>query len=159
MAHPKPISVPKGSGAVVIQPSEYKGVDYIDVRNFYKPSGSDELKPTPKGIMVPVDLAEEVAQAILVQLKAFKAAKSAPEKLYIVTTKTFVSNKKVSVSENRVFESMSAARQFSGKGPVVMYAVIGDFTVHDTTYVWENAKVRKVAVRENGKWAKLTDLK
>lgn len=156
MAKIKPICIPKSSGAVLVQPSEYKGVQYIDVRNFYKDRNSDDLKPTPKGIMVPLDKVEEVAHAMLTQLKAFKsAAPASADKVYVVTTKTLKSGVEARVAAGRVFEDMASARKFSGKGPATMYAVIGEFSVCEDYYLWEAPKVRKVAVRENGVWTKI----
>lgn len=46
---------------------EFKGKDYLDIRNFYK--GQDgELKPTRKGVSIPVELAEVVIGTALKEL-------------------------------------------------------------------------------------------
>ena len=52
-----------GSGIIRIKKSEYKGFTFIDVRKYYEAEES-EFKPTKKGIALPLDVADEVADAI-----------------------------------------------------------------------------------------------
>jgi hypothetical protein len=58
---------------LAVQASIYKGNEYIDVRVHYRPDGpGTPLKPTGKGVTIPYDLADEIADAIkYIALEAF----------------------------------------------------------------------------------------
>ena len=43
-----------------IQIREYRGKQYLDIRKFYLDKDTEEFKPTPKGISIPMDRANEV---------------------------------------------------------------------------------------------------
>ena len=43
---------------------EYKGKKYLDLRIFYQPEDEAEMKPTKKGITIPIDLFSEFKKAI-----------------------------------------------------------------------------------------------
>lgn len=49
--------------------SEYKKRNYINLRVFYK-AHDGEMRPTPKGITISVDLIEELVQAVEALRKA-----------------------------------------------------------------------------------------
>lgn len=52
-----------GKGDVVrIQKDHFRGKDYLDIRTFFE-DDHGELKPTKKGIAIPLDIAGEVIQA------------------------------------------------------------------------------------------------
>lgn len=62
--------------------TEYQGKQYLDIRKMYK-DANDELKPTPKGIMIPLEHAGEVlnkAVEVLGQDAQSSADKPVPEK-------------------------------------------------------------------------------
>ena len=61
-------SINNGSLQLRVEATEFKGKNFIDVRNFYQTS-TEDWKPTPKGIMIPLTHAEEVANAILAECK------------------------------------------------------------------------------------------
>jgi hypothetical protein len=48
---------------VQVTVSSYRGREYLDVREFWQPT-MGEWAPTKKGIRVPIDLAESLADAI-----------------------------------------------------------------------------------------------
>lgn len=50
---------------VIVTVSEWKGETRLDARKYYADKGTGELRPTKKGVNVPVDDALAVAQAIL----------------------------------------------------------------------------------------------
>ena len=50
---------------VMISPSHFKGHDLIDVRSYFRKSGSDELLPTQKGLALPVDAVPAVIDALI----------------------------------------------------------------------------------------------
>jgi len=52
-----------GKNTIRVQKSEYKGYEFVDVRKFYE-DDEGELRPTKKGIALPLDVADEVADAI-----------------------------------------------------------------------------------------------
>lgn len=43
-----------------IQTREYRGKYYLDIRKFYLDKDTGQFKPTPKGISIHVDKADEV---------------------------------------------------------------------------------------------------
>lgn len=151
----KPIVLKKGgTGAIQIVGTQYKDVDYIDVRNFYLSEG--EFKPTPKGIMVPLDKVEAVVAAMLKQLEAVGKAKSAIEnpKMYAVLAATranAVGKKELRVASYRVFETFADARAFPRskvKPGDVILAIIGNYELKGEIYIFEPAaRKRRVAVR------------
>lgn len=44
--------------------NEFKGNNYIDIRTYYFDENSEEFKPTRKGISIPVELYEELKEAL-----------------------------------------------------------------------------------------------
>ncbi len=56
--------IKSGKGLIGVQKNEYKGKVYIDIRKFYEDRDTGEWKPTRKGISIPINLAEEVAESI-----------------------------------------------------------------------------------------------
>ncbi len=44
--------------------NEFKGSNYIDIRTYYFDENSEEFKPTRKGISIPVELYEELKEAL-----------------------------------------------------------------------------------------------
>ncbi len=59
-----PKDITSGKNVIRVQKSEYKGYEFLDVRKFYKDEETEEYKPTKKGIAIPLDVADEVADAI-----------------------------------------------------------------------------------------------
>jgi hypothetical protein len=58
-------AIEKGLGERIhVRVSQFKGRVYLDVRNFYE-DDAGEWKPTRKGVSVPVELYEQLQQAIL----------------------------------------------------------------------------------------------
>jgi hypothetical protein len=43
---------------------EYKGKKYLDLRVFFQPEDQEEMRPTRKGITIPVDLLGELKKGI-----------------------------------------------------------------------------------------------
>lgn len=151
-----------GRGAIVVKPTEFKGAVYVDVRNYYKAGESEELKPTQKGIMVPLDLAESVADAILAMSAAHNAAQNAPSKYYCVIPgikESRLNAKTIKVSERKVFEDektlRASAKPSDGDLLVVFELPAGvDLELEDNLYVMPaNAKAKVLAVCKNRKWA------
>ena len=57
-------SIDKGLGSRIhVRLSRFKDRDYVDVRNFYE-TDDGEWKPTRKGIAVPVELYDELMDAL-----------------------------------------------------------------------------------------------
>jgi len=52
-----------GNSIIRVQKSDYKNKTYIDIRKYYLDEGTDEFKPTRKGITIPIDIAESVLKA------------------------------------------------------------------------------------------------
>ena len=44
--------------------SEFKDKTYLDLRIFFQPAESDELRPTKKGLTIPVTLLGELKKAV-----------------------------------------------------------------------------------------------
>ena len=110
----KPTVFKKGRGALQVSQTAFKGVNYIDVRNFYDSNG--ELKPTPKGIMIPLDIAEQVARAILEQAEDFVERETGQQStvFYLRVSDARVSSigtKDFKVKTSRVYESKKQAMQ------------------------------------------------
>jgi len=56
--------IDKGLGSRVhIRVSKFRDRDYLDIRNFYE-TDDGEWKPTRKGIAIPVDLYDELIEAL-----------------------------------------------------------------------------------------------
>lgn len=161
----KPIVLKKGgTGAIQIVGTQYKGVDYIDVRNFYTDRVSGELKPTPKGIMVPIDQVEAVAAAMLKQLKALGTAVEAARnpRMYVLLPgpkADSLGRKTLKVSDFRVFETFPELRAYKkAKVGDVAVAITGDYELQDNMYVFApTAKKRRVAIRSASKWVKVAE--
>ena len=151
------------SGCIQVSATAFKNVDYIDVRNFYKDRNTEEFKPTPKGIMIPVDKVEEVAQAMLEQVQAFRKSKASGPKLYVVLDESRARNvgsKQVKVLSSRVFEELTLARRFRKRAEgSVIFAFVGDYELEDDSYVFPSSvKKRRVATYVDGAWVKQCDL-
>ena len=58
------IEIQNGTGAIRIERRTFKDNVYVDVRRYYLDKADQELKPTTKGIMIPLDHAAKVAAAI-----------------------------------------------------------------------------------------------
>lgn len=59
------IDIEAGSGVIRIQINEFKGKEYLDIRKFYKDLDTEELKPTRKGISMPLEISGEVLEKAL----------------------------------------------------------------------------------------------
>ena len=151
----KPTVIKKSDkGCIQVVGTEYKGVQYIDVRNFYLSEG--EFKPTPKGLMVPLDKVEAVAAAMLKQLTAVGKAVDALEnpKMYAVLAASranAIGKKELRVASYRVFDTFADARAFPKSkvkpGDVIM-AIVGNYELKGEIYVFEpTSRKRRVAVR------------
>ena len=57
----------------VVELSEYKGKQYLNIRDWYK-RADGEYAPTPKGVAIPLELAEELPRMIK-QVLAIKVEK------------------------------------------------------------------------------------
>ena len=56
--------IDKGLGSRVhVRVSKFRDRDYLDIRNFYE-TDDGEWKPTRKGIAIPVDLYDELIEAL-----------------------------------------------------------------------------------------------
>lgn len=53
--------------------TEYEGINLIDIRTWAKVPGSDEMRPTAKGISINVQLYPELKEAVLELEKELKA--------------------------------------------------------------------------------------
>lgn len=160
----KPIVIGKGaSGNIQVAGSEYKNVKYIDVRNFYLDKNTEEFKPTPKGIMIPLDKVEEVAKAMLAQAERFRKAIATGPRMYVVFAEDkarTVGNKQLKISETRVFEEFARAKKFRNKQEGhVIFAFTGDFSLEGSSYVFPaDTKKRRVCTFVDGVWVKQADL-
>ena len=54
---------------VYISLREYKDRQYIDLRIFFQPKDSDEMRPTKKGITIEIELLKELKKGILASEK------------------------------------------------------------------------------------------
>jgi hypothetical protein len=50
--------------SVFISFREYKGRKYLDLRIFYQPEDQQEMRPTKKGITIPLELLGELKKAL-----------------------------------------------------------------------------------------------
>jgi len=55
-------------GLIRVEKKEFQGHEFIDVRRYYK-TDDGEWRPTPKGVTLPLDKAEEIAEAIKKELQ------------------------------------------------------------------------------------------
>lgn len=60
-----------GRERVEVSISEFKGRKFLDIRNYYYDSDTEEWKPTQKGVNVPVEMAHELFRAVKKVGKAF----------------------------------------------------------------------------------------
>ena len=51
--------------SIFISFREYKGRHYLDLRIFYQPENQEEMRPTKKGITIPIELLGELKKAII----------------------------------------------------------------------------------------------
>ncbi len=58
------INKPGGRERIEIGITEYKGKEYLDIRNFYRDAESGEYKPSPKGVSVPVEMSKKLSRAV-----------------------------------------------------------------------------------------------
>ncbi|MFC2077876.1 transcriptional coactivator p15/PC4 family protein [Candidatus Bipolaricaulota bacterium] len=57
-------SIDKGMGSRIhVRISKFRDRDYLDIRNFYE-TDDGEWKPTRKGVAVPVDLYDDLMEAL-----------------------------------------------------------------------------------------------
>jgi hypothetical protein len=161
----KPLVLKKPGGKACIQVvgTRFKNVDYIDVRNFYL--AGEEFKPTPKGIMVPVDQVEAVAAAMLKQLEVFGKVRDDMNtpKLYVLLPADKADrplNRELKIAEYRIFESYVEAKKYRKKAEGdVIFAFLGDYELVDKFYVFsKNVKKRRVATFNDAVWVKQTSL-
>jgi hypothetical protein len=59
---PKDIKKNDNGDVIRVQVKEFKGNEYLDIRNFYTDKDG-ELRPTKKGVSIPMHLAQEVVGA------------------------------------------------------------------------------------------------
>jgi len=58
--------IDKGNGEFVrVEISEFKGKHYLNLRIWYTDKNSGELRPSPKGVAVKLELYPEIKEAIL----------------------------------------------------------------------------------------------
>jgi hypothetical protein len=72
---------------VVVEISEYKGSDRLDIRHYWTPKGSKKPVATRKGVNLPVDMAAEFLkelQSVYLQTKLVEVADSQPQVELIV---------------------------------------------------------------------------
>ena len=62
--------IQNGKMTICVDHVVFQNKNYLDVRTFYS-TDDGELKPTRKGMMIPIDHADEVAEAMLEELEAF----------------------------------------------------------------------------------------
>lgn len=60
--------IPHKKGIVRVEKKEYKGYEFIDVRKYYQTEQGEWL-PTKKGVALPLDKANAIAEAIREELK------------------------------------------------------------------------------------------
>ena len=66
--------VPRSETEVIrVSTREYKGVQYVDLRVFFKDKQSGEYRPTKKGLTVKRDQIHEVAKAVCLAEEAIAA--------------------------------------------------------------------------------------
>lgn len=139
------------SGAICVQATEFKGKKYIDVRNFYDQGG--ELKPTPKGIMIPLEDAELVINAIKAELSAKPKSSSSKadkkETLYALA----LSPTSKKISEVKIFDSFVDAKASSvGKNTCILKFTNGYQLDGDKYNFADFGEV--VACAKNNKWVR-----
>ncbi len=55
-----------GDSQVFVQPKVWEGQQRVDIRYWWKPEGTQELKPTKKGVFLKLDDWEELKKSITV---------------------------------------------------------------------------------------------
>jgi len=58
------LKVGKGSDVLRVTRKTFNGVEYVDVRRWYINRDTNEYAPTQKGVMIPVEMCEQVIAAI-----------------------------------------------------------------------------------------------
>lgn len=58
------VSKPGGREQIEMSITTFKEKVYLDIRTFYKAGDSNEFKPTPKGVMIPIDLAPAIRSGL-----------------------------------------------------------------------------------------------
>lgn len=103
-----------GSNQIIrVQPTEYRGKKYVDVRKFFDKDG--EWMPTGKGISIPLEEAASVAQAIIKMQKEHAVVAEEVSEYYSVMelseAKHFLSKKTVVIfDEDELVDSVSQAK-------------------------------------------------
>ncbi len=109
-------TIVNGNMAIVVQRTELNGKSYVDVRNFYTDRADGKLKPTKKGVMIPLDLVGDVMEAIASELAdkpkkaAKKPAKTSTCAIYVrCRSNALADGKLATVSAEAVFDTLKDA--------------------------------------------------
>ena len=77
MSEPKPVAVTFYKGAkstpIVVSINEYKGTLRLDIREYYVDAAGD-MKPSQKGVNIPLELVEDLLGSIAEAQQQFDAA-------------------------------------------------------------------------------------
>ena len=85
--------IQNGKMTICVDHVVFQNKNYIDVRTFYS-TDDGELKPTRKGMMIPVDHVDEVAEAMLEELEAFTSKTREKPRAKVEETTTSTTTKK-----------------------------------------------------------------
>ena len=110
MSKPRQIDIAAGSQLIRIQPTEYRGKQYVDVRKHFEKDG--EWLPTGKGISIPVDDVHLVIDA----LKKMKgehavAAKEAGTFYAVLHVDDFSIGSKLNLGESDLYEDLEEVKE------------------------------------------------
>lgn len=157
---PKRTVIDNGRMRICVEPTEFKGRLYVDVRNYFTDEGG-ALQPTPKGVMVRDDNINAVIDAMIDAAKQLGVQREAtkPRALYFFARRwpeeegaTF------RVSELRVFEKLSEAVKHL---PSEFDATCGfiaksfDFVCEGNMYVFSNAEPMARWSKRLEKWKRV----
>lgn len=101
-----------GNNLFEVKKAKFGDKWFLDIRRMYKDKATGELKPTKKGVAVPLDLVESLETAIV---KALDKAVGMPEaeKFYAIAPKNIEQLDQVKVYHE---ESENALDEFGAKG-------------------------------------------
>lgn len=145
--------IENGRMRICVQKTQYQNKDYLDVRNFYIDSDSGEMKPTQKGVSIPLDKAEDVLAAMVETLSSVKKQPSNKVTVYGVVEKRA---KNIGVEKQFAFKSFEKARSVSGDDldSEEAYIVKSEDWDKGSTIKMRNCTVIAVWDTRKSKWTK-----
>ena len=144
------------SGAIRVEATEFKGVKYVDVRNYYRASGGD-FKPTPKGLMIPIELADDVAAAIRKQASSVAAPDPIASYFFIKAESIKYLGKKIlRRDEDRLYEDrkhcLEANKRANEGDAIVKCLTASELQIEDGKYILPKDAEYKIVSLFDKRW-------